>query len=69
MTESFWKNLTRSNLLAADQNQAVRERFADTPAAEDAAVTAWLTEQGWLTAWQGEMLLAGHTVFFWAVTA
>ena len=64
MTELFWKNLSRSNLLTAEQYQAVRERFADSPEVEDAAVTAWLTEQGWLTAWQGEMLLAGHSRFF-----
>ena len=64
MTESFWNNLSRSNLLKNEQLQAASERYTESSADEDRTVTRWLAEQGWLTGWQAEMLGAGHSRFF-----
>lgn len=62
MTEAFWNNLSNSNLLTSEQLKSAQQQFPSTR--DDATVVAWLVEQEWLTAWQGEMLLAGHRRFF-----
>jgi WD40 repeat protein/tRNA A-37 threonylcarbamoyl transferase component Bud32 len=52
-------------LLSEEQMRRVRAKLADgTPAVEPRSLIEELVERGWLTAWQGKMLLAGQKGFF-----
>jgi len=63
LRDAFLATLERSTLLSSAQFEQVRDLASQYPDWPARPLSQWIVDQGWLTLWQAEQVLAGNYAF------